>query len=230
MSHMATPTQAKRRHGLHPDKQEIPHTYSEEVDVVEEYSKSRHVKWGIVWYAPALMFAYAMGGLAIAIGHHFYFSSLHNTVAGTAFRQQIAIGSGTAISVTIVALLRSATCAAYNQYAWVLVRKKFYKLGTLDKLFALTTDPTGFFSMEMVKYAKVAVLLALISWSVLHAHLQQPLTYLGLPLLQESVLRRRYQLYQALLFEAQMYPWRLSIGTHMASMSSRNIGACLHRE
>lgn len=161
---MSTQYQVRGQQTWASDKPNNFRAYSRQVNSVDGYGEAQYVKWGIVWYAPASMMLYAFGGLAAAIGHHFYFSSLHGTVAGGAFRQQFAIGSGTAISVTIVALLRSATTAAYNQYAWVLVRKSFYKLGTLDKLFALTIDPTGFLSMEMIKHAKVAVLLAVISW------------------------------------------------------------------
>lgn len=128
-------------------------------------SDRQFIKWGIAWYAPTLMALYMLGGMALAIGHHFYFSSLHGTVAGSSQRQQWAIGFGTALSFLIVALLRSATSAAYSQYVWIMVRRTSYQIGTLDKLFALTTDPSGFFGVEMFKAAKLAVLIALISWS-----------------------------------------------------------------
>lgn len=127
-------------------------------------SSEKLVKWGVIWYPPVLMALYTLGGLALAVGHHFYFASLHGTLAGSAGKQQWATGIGTAVSFLVVALLRSASTAAYSQYVWVLVRRNSYRLGTLDKLFALTTDPSGFFGREMFKCAKIAMLVALVCW------------------------------------------------------------------
>lgn len=140
---------------------------SDEKHVKQVATEQKFVEWGVVWYPPTLMIIYAVGGLALAIGHHFYFASLHNTLAGSSTRQQWATGFGTAVSFLIVALLRAAASAAYSQYVWVLVRRNSYRLGTIDKLFALTTDPSGFFGWEMLKCAKIAMAVAAISWFVL---------------------------------------------------------------
>ena len=133
-------------------------------DINSLNSSEKLVKWGVIWYPPVVMALYTIGGLSLAVGHHFYFASLHGTLAGSPDKQRWATGIGTAISFLVVALLRSASTAAYSQYVWVLVRRNSYRLGTLDNLFALTTDPSGFFGWEILKCAKVAMLVALICW------------------------------------------------------------------
>lgn len=127
-------------------------------------SNATYVKWGISWHPPTLMAVYGLGGIGVAIGHHFYFASLHGTLAGSPSRQQWSTAIGTGVSFLVVTLLRAASCIAYSQYVWNIVRRRPYKLSTLDKMFALTTDPIGFFGWEMFKYAKVALILALCCW------------------------------------------------------------------
>jgi hypothetical protein len=127
-------------------------------------SSQQYVNWGIAWQPPTLMLVFTLGGIGLAIGHHAYFSSLNGTLAGSPGRQQWATRFGTAMSFLVVALLKTANDAAYSQYVWTLVRAKSFSISTIDKLFALTSDPTGFFGWEMMKHAKAAVFLGLICW------------------------------------------------------------------
>ena len=132
---------------------------------------TKFVRWGVAWQAPTFMVACAAAGLALAIGHHFYYQSLHGTVAGSSMRQQWAIKFGTAFSVVVLVLFKTACDTAYNQYVWTLFRRRAYSLDALDKLFALTSSLIGFTSWEVILRAKLAVFLALTSW-----HVCQPLT------------------------------------------------------
>lgn len=131
---------------------------------INVFERQEYVRWGIVWHAPALMLLYGIGGLAIAIGHHIYFASLHGTQAASSVRQQWPTAIGTASSFLVVTLLRAANCAAYTQYIWSLVRRRSYKLSTLDKMFALTTEPIGLLGWEIIKHAKIALFVALFCW------------------------------------------------------------------
>ena len=137
----------------------------------ENNSSSHHptpqfVEWGIPWTTPILMIVLFYSGVALAVGHHGYYHSLHKTPAGTKSRQRQATAFGTTFSFLIIALLRTAIGNSYEQYIWTLFRKKSFKLNTLDKLFALTTNPAGFFHIPLVKDSKTAVLVALISWYI----------------------------------------------------------------
>ncbi|TVY73141.1 hypothetical protein LSUE1_G007466 [Lachnellula suecica] len=116
------------------------------------------VKWGISWKTPALMIVFLLSGVAFALGHHFYYMSLHGTPAGTKSRQQWATAFGTAFAFLVVALLKTAAGNAYQQYIWTVVKRKPLELGTLDRLFALTSDPTGIFHLSLIRNAQLAIL------------------------------------------------------------------------
>jgi len=105
------------------------------------------------------MLAFAFGGIALAIGHHFYYLSLDGTLTGSSTRQQWATRFGTAMSFLVIALVKTANDAAYTQYIWTLVRRKSFSIGTLDKLFALTSDPLAFFGSAMMRVLKIALFL-----------------------------------------------------------------------
>jgi hypothetical protein len=115
---------------------------------------------------PILMICYAVAGIILALVHHTYYSYLHGRKIGSASRQQWATAFGTAFSFIVIALLKTAIGEAYNQYIWTLVRRRAYSLGCLDKLFALTSDPLGFFNWELLRHAKFGLVLALSVWYV----------------------------------------------------------------
>ncbi|KAF7932931.1 uncharacterized protein EAE97_008698 [Botrytis byssoidea] len=73
-----------------------------------------------------------------------------------------------------LACTHHANCAAYPQYLWMSIRKKAFTLSTLDKLFALTSDPMGFMSAEIFRHAPVVALLALVYWGMSLAAILPP--------------------------------------------------------
>jgi len=127
-------------------------------------------------------------GLLLSLGHHFYYFSLTGTTAGNENKQAWPVRFGTAFAFLVTGLLQAATASAFGQYLWTIVKRKsltiglssclyalcprlFYetdiRLATLDKLFDLTRDPTGIFSLELLKGAKIALLFGLIFWYAL---------------------------------------------------------------
>jgi hypothetical protein len=130
----------------------------------QHHNPSEFVQWGVQWQTIALMTALFLMGVAFTVGHHFYYKSLDRTAAGTITQQRWATTIGTGFSFLVVVLLRAVTVSAYQQYIWVLFKRKPLELGTLDKFFALTSDPVGFFSMLLMKEAKLAIVVALICW------------------------------------------------------------------
>lgn len=113
-----------------------------------------------------LMVAYAFTGAVLALSHHFYYISLHGKQNGSATRQEWATTFGTAFSFLVVALFRSAVAEAYNQYIWTIVKRRSFGLGSLDRLFAMTSNLLGFLSWELLANAKVALIIALAVWYV----------------------------------------------------------------
>ena len=124
----------------------------------------RYVKWGFTWRTPLLIFSWALIGIICAIGHHFYYQSLDGTKAGSSTRQSWAVRFGTIFAFLVVASLRASCSVAYKQYIWTLFKRKAFSLDTIDRLFSVPTDPTGFVSWEFIRDAKVAALLAMLCW------------------------------------------------------------------
>lgn len=130
------------------------------VDETQNSARSR-----ISWHKkPTYMVLFAVFGLALAVTHHFYYLSLHGKQARTNFQKQFAVTLGNLIAFAVVSSFLAATCAAYPQYLWMSVRKKAFTLRTLDKMFALTSDPMGFIGVEMYRHAPVVALIALLYW------------------------------------------------------------------
>ncbi|TVY32893.1 hypothetical protein LSUB1_G007637 [Lachnellula subtilissima] len=127
----------------------------------------KFVKWGVQWHKePTYMLLFALGGLLLGIGHHCYYNSLSGTEAGSNQRQQWAHNFGNIFAVLVVTALHRANGYAYSQLFWCTVRGRSFRLGSLDKLFSLTTDPMGFFNLEIFRHASFAVALAIVCWSI----------------------------------------------------------------
>jgi hypothetical protein len=43
---------------------------------------ARHVSWGVNWRKPFFICAYLLCARSFSLGHHFYYSSLHDKIAG----------------------------------------------------------------------------------------------------------------------------------------------------
>jgi hypothetical protein len=125
----------------------------------------KYVQWGVNWHQqPMFMVLFALAGLVFTIGHHFYYSALNGTRAGSDRRQQWAHAFGNALAVLVVTTFAAANRIVYNQYTWTLVRRKAFSLRSLDALFALTSDPLGFTDLNIFRHAPLAVLLAALCW------------------------------------------------------------------
>jgi hypothetical protein len=133
-------------------------------DLSSTTQETTYVKWGVAWGVPAMMVGFTLAGVALAIGHHGYYMSLHGTPVGSAARQNWALRFGTMFSFLSIALLRTACNVAYKQYIWTLFKRKAFSITAIDRLFQLTNDLTAFRSWELIKYANLAVALAVVTW------------------------------------------------------------------
>jgi hypothetical protein len=123
-----------------------------------------YVKWGVPWGVPAMMVGFTLAGVAIAVGHHSYYMSLHGTTVGSSARQNWALRFGTVFTFLSVALLRTACNVAYKQYIWTLFKRKAYSITDIDRLFQLTNDLTAMRSWELIRHADLAFILAVVCW------------------------------------------------------------------
>jgi hypothetical protein len=124
----------------------------------------RPVKWGITRWQSSSMFLTTIAGFILAILHHVYYTLLDNSIAGSPSRQQWSLNIGTAFAFGVVAVFKTAGGMAYDQYVWRTVKMKSISVAGLDNLFALTTNPFGFFDWELWNKATLPVLQALLCW------------------------------------------------------------------
>jgi len=62
--------------------------------------------------------------------------------------------------------MRERGAEDYRQRVWYTLRAKDITLKGIDNLFALTDNPTRFYSKDVLVRAKVAMVMALVTWSV----------------------------------------------------------------
>ncbi|KAE9364981.1 hypothetical protein N431DRAFT_488253 [Stipitochalara longipes BDJ] len=135
----------------------------------------KYVQWGVKWHRqPLLMLLFALASGIFSIGHHFLYSVLGGTRAGSDHRQQWAHAFGNALAILVITSLAAANRAVYKQYIWTIVRRKSLSLRSLDGLFSLTSDPLGFFNLETMRHAPLAVILAFLCWIIPLAGLLPP--------------------------------------------------------
>ena len=122
--------------------------------------------WRINWREPVLMAGFLIAGIALALGHHFYYRSLDGTVVSSDTRQEWALRFGTAFAFLTHTLLVASAAVAYTQRVWVTVKRKHFRLETLDNVFSLQANPFSFLSWEVLAKAKALCLLGLCIWYV----------------------------------------------------------------
>lgn len=128
--------------------------------------------WGIYWYLPSLMVAVFIAGLIGALGHHAFYKSLDGK---RSVNQLSMVRIGTAFAFFVKANLVGAVVLAYRQRIWFTMRRKEMRLKAIDALFGVIEDPTFFITTpEMIKNAKLASVMALVTWLIPIASVLSP--------------------------------------------------------
>lgn len=123
-------------------------------------------RWQIHWRAPALIAGLLFAGIALALGHHFYYMSLNGTVVSSDTRQEWALRFGSAFAFLTQSSLVASAGVSYTQRLWVTVKKRAFPLKTLDNVFSLPSTIFAFFSWGGLSKAKVLYLLGICIWYV----------------------------------------------------------------
>lgn len=129
-------------------------------------NKQKTTTWQIHWRAPTLILGLLALGIALALGHHFYYQSLSGTVVSSDTRQEWALRFGTAFAFLTQSSLVASAGVAYTQRVWVTVKKKAFPLRTLDNVFSLQNALWSFFSWEVLTKAKALYVLGICIWYV----------------------------------------------------------------
>jgi hypothetical protein len=124
-------------------------------------------KWGISWLnEPLIMSLFALIGLGIAVGHHFYFQHLDGHLAPDdgVSSQQVVKQVGNAFVFLALACFRASIAMAYSQYIWTIFRRNALKISSIDKVFSLPSRLLSFFSLQLVRDAPFALVLGAVPW------------------------------------------------------------------
>ena len=146
------------------------------VPAEKELPMSVNPEFKVHWAAPVGMIAFFICGVSFATGHHLYYSSLNGTEVHDDESQQWAIRFGTAFAFLVEVPLAAAVSIAQTQRAWTTLERKAVAMGAIDSMFAATRDLGSFMSREMLSRAKLASLLAFISWCLPLSALVTPAT------------------------------------------------------
>ncbi|KAM0424549.1 hypothetical protein ACHAPT_010265 [Fusarium lateritium] len=117
--------------------------------------------WETFLLTPWKMFVLLFIGTAFAIGHHFFYLSLDDTEGDA---QSLMFRYGTIIAFCAKASLGTAVAMAFQQRAWLVVRRRTARLDTIDSIFTANTEFTSLLDWRAMKRAKVSTCLALYCW------------------------------------------------------------------
>lgn len=132
---------------------------------------------GIHWRVPSFMIATCVTGIAVAVGHHLYYSSLDGRIVvdltsvdskwsldAVRNSQEWKIRFGTIFAFSVQTLLSSAVSTAYEQEVWALVRRATVSIKGLDALFSATFSFWSLCNFELWLKAQLGALIALLRW------------------------------------------------------------------
>jgi hypothetical protein len=104
-------------------------------------------------------------GIATAVGQDRYYSYLNGRqVNDLPMSQSWAIRIGTAFAFLFKTSLVAAVGIAFCHGFWYLVRRESIRLGGLDAMFGVLSNPLNFFNGDILVKTRILVLLALVCW------------------------------------------------------------------
>ncbi|EXJ86860.1 hypothetical protein A1O3_03814 [Capronia epimyces CBS 606.96] len=119
------------------------------------------------WRAPTTMLATFATGAAFAVGHHFFYQSLHGTpVEMTNFDQQINFGIGTSFTFLVRSFLTMAVGTAFVQVLWRELLSEQIAVSRIDSMTQLLTSIFDLLNMKTLWQHPVLAYLAIISWTI----------------------------------------------------------------
>ncbi|KAK3390146.1 hypothetical protein B0H63DRAFT_390151 [Podospora didyma] len=107
------------------------------------------------------MYLFFVIGAGFAIGHHVFYSTLNGKPATDQIQM---LRYGTILAFAAKAGLSAAVIIGFQQRVWTTVRRRLMSIAAVDSLFSATDDLTALWNWELIKNAKVAVLLAVFAW------------------------------------------------------------------
>jgi hypothetical protein len=105
-------------------------------------------------------------GFILSVSHHLYYRSIDQVVITSITDQTWALRIGSTFAIAVRICLSTSLGTSIIQLFWRIFRdpQRSVSLSTVDKLFAITSQPLGFLSYRAWRYSPVLVSLGVISW------------------------------------------------------------------
>lgn len=110
-----------------------------------------------------LMFGLLLWGVLLAVGHHVVYQFLDGKLVPS-YSQAWIIRTATGVALLIKASWSLAVGIALQQTLWYTFRRFFVKIGSVDNLLTMEQNLLGFLSLDALKTAPTAILLAVVMW------------------------------------------------------------------
>ena len=112
-----------------------------------------------------LMTGSFISGLALAIGHHFFYDYLNDRIVENQNQQEWFLRIGTGMAFLVRALLSTAVGISYTQMLWWTLRSKSITIEGINSLFGVTHTAWDFTTLELWTTAPALAIAAVIAWS-----------------------------------------------------------------
>lgn len=111
-----------------------------------------------------LMTGSFLSGLALAIGHHFFYEYLNDRIVESQNQQEWFLRIGTGMAFLVRASLSAAVGIAYTQILWRTLRSKSFTIEGIDSLFGVSHTASDFATWELWTAAPALAVVAVIAW------------------------------------------------------------------
>ena len=111
-----------------------------------------------------LMTGSLLSGLALAIGHHFFYDFLNDRIVESQNQQEWFLRIGTGMAFLVRALLSAAVGIAYTQILWRTLKSKSITIEGINSLFGVSHTSWDFTTCELWTAAPGLAIVAMIAW------------------------------------------------------------------
>jgi len=126
-------------------------------------NKHRKVPKAPIFFIAALWLA----ALAVAVGQHFFYSSLNGSeLQSSSIPQSWVAPLGTAFAFIFKSLIVGSVAIIYAQALWFCVQRHAIQAESLDGLFGVLDNPLQFFNKDLFQRTPFLFFVAVVSWSI----------------------------------------------------------------
>ncbi|KIM91409.1 hypothetical protein PILCRDRAFT_762890 [Piloderma croceum F 1598] len=131
-----------------------------------EVVPQRRPLWHVVWVTgrkAIFMIIFTLLAIGLAVTHHLVYQYLEGKPP-VKFSQRWTSRFATAIAFAFKSCLTVSVGLAFQEALWAAVRQRFFKIGSLDKLFTVQSNPLSFFCWDAITHGFLPMALAGIAW------------------------------------------------------------------